>query len=208
MSSIDKYLYELDHPKEPCDRDYYLSPREISCFSNISQDKVELIKSVGKKLPGEWFKSILDLYNNYDPLIENWAYVQCRYKDGSSILYSVALTTTKPTMSIYDNDVITRNIADVSRDYNAHTRIGDQHFTSFEFVKTQHDETDYYHLVYSSDGHVFLNKFDADGIASLDLDDLGHRMAVALKARLEQEAKFNIYRESHPYRKVGVRNLR
>ena len=37
------------------------------------------------------------------------------------------------------NDVITRNIADVSRDYNAHTRIGDQHFTSFEFVKTQQE---------------------------------------------------------------------
>lgn len=47
MSSIDKYLYELDHPKNNYDEVLYSNPREISSFPKIDKDKIELIKSVG-----------------------------------------------------------------------------------------------------------------------------------------------------------------
>ena len=209
MKNIDDFLYELDHPKETCDREFYLNPREISCFKNISQDKVKLIKLVGERLPREEFTDLVDIYNNYDPPIEDWGYVQCYYKDGSKILYPVGLTSTGRSISSYSDDTVARSITDVSRDYNAHTRVGEQSFTDFRFVKSVHDETDYYHLVYCTDGNVFLNKFDADGIAAIDYEKLGNELACALKARLDwYERNGSINCENNSYRKVGVRNLR
>ena len=208
MSSIDKYLYELDHPKKNYDEVLYSNPREISSFPKIDKDKIELIKSVGKKFPEGDFKSLVDIYNNYDPPIENWGFVQSYYKDGIRILYPIGLTRTIEH-NLYYEETLARDINEVSREYNAHQRVGGQGFTDFDFIKSQHDETDYYHLIYCSDGNVFLKWLDAEGIAYLDIDELGKRLAQGYKARLYQEEKFcPVADRGKAYRKVGARNLR
>ena len=205
---IDKYLYEMDHPKKPShEYDYRFFLNEISYYDSISKDKQELIKSVGEYLSRGTFTNILDLYNNFKEPYEHTGYVQCNYTNGKRFLNPICLVHVVE-YGTYCDEYGFRSLEEVSEDYNRYNKVGEQFFTKISIVGDISDTTTYDTLVYCSDGNVFLDRDSAANIAKEPIDLIGVRLAHALKERQASEERMINNINNPQLRKKGIRNLR
>ena len=178
------------------------SLKELSSYKYISNDKMELIRSVFPYLESESFTDAEHLYSDYTYPIENEGFVQTLSSDGVRALVPIRFAfqddDTRPQIII--------SAASFNKQYNKIRKIGSQRYTHISLVRDLNsDEKEFFKIYYTEDGNVFLNSEASFIIRNRNIDVLGDELA-----RICIYRKKNVEQKNHHNSKsmqIGYRNL-
>lgn len=195
---IEHYINEINKPKEK--KQQLLSLRDIDSFKEIPEDKKELVKSVTPHLLRETFVNGLELYNDYRTPAQEYGYFQTRDVDGVRGLKSI-LYRWEGKYSFDPYEVLSEE--DFSNQYNNIEKVGSQDYARLTLSRKIYDEYENYSIFYTLDGNVFISDGTAFFIKVTKMDELGTKLAYAIKYNNTNNKKRN-----EDIRKNLVKNYR
>ena len=171
---LEDYINNVKRPNKVRAPEFKFTALDLDHYSNISEEKKELIKSVFPYLSEDLFMDVID---RYDEEASEYAYYQTRSNDGFNVLVRIKICNSISGSDMFQ--AISRET--LEREYNRCTKFGSQDYAIVKLLVHRHADDSIYdqyvNLYYVTDGKVFLDTTVANIISKMKESDLGRGLA-------------------------------